>query len=98
MVVLLPLQEADSRKISCRPERRAEFAEELRDSIPDGLNLLTRWGLVVDVCHQPAAGLTCRCEQATTQQQQQQLTGVQGVAQHSAAAGSAARLAVRRCR
>jgi hypothetical protein len=41
-LVLDALQEADSRKISCRPERRAEFAEELRDSIPDAINLLTR--------------------------------------------------------
>lgn len=55
VVVLLLLQEADSRKISCRPERRAEFAEELRDSIPDALNLLTRCGMVVNVCRQASS-------------------------------------------
>jgi len=38
----IPMQEADSRKISCRPERRLEFADELQASIPDALNLLTR--------------------------------------------------------
>jgi hypothetical protein len=36
-------QEADSRKISCRPERRAEFKEELQDAIPDATSLLTRY-------------------------------------------------------
>lgn len=39
---MLLLQEADSRKISCRPERRTAFAAELRAVIPDALNLLTR--------------------------------------------------------
>eukprot|EP00878_Enallax_costatus_P020398 GHUV01021558.1.p1 GENE.GHUV01021558.1~~GHUV01021558.1.p1 ORF type:complete len:515 (+),score=87.61 GHUV01021558.1:142-1545(+) len=40
LLTVLP-QEADSRKISCRPERRAAFAAELRAVIPDALNLLT---------------------------------------------------------
>eukprot|EP00879_Flechtneria_rotunda_P018208 GHRR01019098.1.p2 GENE.GHRR01019098.1~~GHRR01019098.1.p2 ORF type:complete len:293 (+),score=112.18 GHRR01019098.1:708-1586(+) len=40
LLTVLP-QEADSRKISCRPERRAAFQAELRAAIPDALNLLT---------------------------------------------------------
>jgi hypothetical protein len=39
---VLILQEAESRKIACRPERRAAFAAELRAIIPDALQLLTR--------------------------------------------------------
>ncbi|KAF6259150.1 armadillo-type protein [Scenedesmus sp. NREL 46B-D3] len=40
LLTVLP-QEADSRKIACRPERRAAFAAELRAVIPDALQLLT---------------------------------------------------------
>uniref|UniRef100_A0A383V7P9 Importin N-terminal domain-containing protein n=1 Tax=Tetradesmus obliquus TaxID=3088 RepID=A0A383V7P9_TETOB len=40
LLTVLP-QEADSRKIACRPERRAAFAAELRAIIPDALQLLT---------------------------------------------------------
>jgi hypothetical protein len=78
------LQEADCRKISCRPERRAEFAEELRDSILDALNLLSRWGWVVEICFSSAAAAaaaaagTCCLELAA---QQQQVTEVWDVAQ-----------------
>lgn len=41
MLTVLP-QEADSRKVACRPERRGEFAEELRAYLPHALEVLTR--------------------------------------------------------
>ncbi|KIY97732.1 hypothetical protein MNEG_10232 [Monoraphidium neglectum] len=40
ILTVLP-QEADSRKISCRPERRAAFQEELRGYLPHALEVLT---------------------------------------------------------
>ena len=41
MLTVLP-QEADSRKIALRPERRAAFGEELRGYLPHALEVLTR--------------------------------------------------------
>ncbi|GBF90722.1 hypothetical protein Rsub_03023 [Raphidocelis subcapitata] len=40
MLTVLP-QEADSRKIACRPERRAAFEEELRQALPHALEVLS---------------------------------------------------------
>jgi hypothetical protein len=48
-------QEADSRKISCRPERRAAFQEELRGYLPHALEVLTR------CAHTRARACVCVC-------------------------------------
>jgi hypothetical protein len=55
------LQEADSRKIACRPERRAAFAAELQAIIPDALQLLTRCAAEVALLCSPEMlqGLWC---------------------------------------